>query len=64
MYVQAWLTIGLPPAQPAGDDELTVLVCVLLGWHAPHAEYVNDVHVAGGGGVYVQLWLRTGVPPV
>ena len=33
--------------QPAGKDEATVRVCVPLGWHAPHAEYVKLVHVVG-----------------
>ena len=33
--------------QPAGDEDATVLVCVLSGWHVPQAEYVNEVQVVG-----------------
>ena len=35
---------------PAGEDVSTVLVCVLVAWQAPHAEYVNALHVVGVGG--------------
>jgi len=37
-YVHPWLVTGDPPVQPDGDDVRTVRVCVLSGWHAPHAE--------------------------
>ncbi len=33
MYVQDWVKIGFPPAQPEGEAELTVLDWVLSGWH-------------------------------
>ena len=49
--------------QPAGDEVNTVLVCVLLAWQAPQAEYVNEVQVVTGG-TYVQACDRTGDPPV
>ena len=47
--------------QPAGDEVNTVLVCVLLAWQAPQAEYVNEVQVVTGG-TYVQDCVSTGVP--
>lgn len=50
MYVHDCMSTGVPPVQPAGDDDVTVRVCVPSGWHAPHVEYVNDVQVGGGGG--------------
>jgi hypothetical protein len=34
---------GVPPVQPAGDDDATVLVCVLSDWQAPQPEYMNEV---------------------
>ena len=40
---------GVPPVQPVGDDEATVLVCVPLDWQVPQAEYVNEVQVVTGG---------------
>jgi len=40
--VQACDSTGVPPVQPAGDAVNCVLVWVLLDWHAPQAEYVND----------------------
>jgi hypothetical protein len=45
---QDWLRTGDPPVQPGGDEEATVRVCVPLGWHAPQAEYVNELQVGGG----------------
>ena len=36
--VQLWVTTGLPPVQPDGDEETTVRVCVPFAWQAPHAE--------------------------
>ena len=48
-YVQACERTGVPPVQPAGDEETTVRVCVLFVWQAPHAEYVNDEQVVTGG---------------
>ena len=47
--MQACDRTGVPPVQPAGDDVATVLVCVLLDWQAPQAEYVNEVQVVTGG---------------
>jgi len=47
--VHACDTTGVPPVQPAGDDVSTVLVWVLFDWHAPHAEYVNELQVVTGG---------------
>ena len=35
--VQDWLRTGVPPVQPAGDEEMTVRVCVPLASHALHA---------------------------
>ena len=49
--------------QPEGNDVDTVLVCVLLDWQAPHAEYVKEVQVVTGG-TYVQACDKTGDPPV
>jgi hypothetical protein len=46
-YVQACDRTGVPPVQPDGEDVDTVLVCVLLDWQVPQAEYVNDVQVGG-----------------
>ena len=40
---------GAPPVQPEGDDVSTVLVCVLLDWQVPQAEYVNEVQVVADG---------------
>jgi hypothetical protein len=37
-------------------------VWVSFGWQGPQAEYVNEVHVAGGGPPTVQACERTGVP--
>ena len=45
--------------QPAGDDVDTVLVCVLLDWQAPQAEYVNEVQVDAQ-----DCDRAAGVPPV
>jgi hypothetical protein len=36
---------GVPPVQPVGDDDATVLVCVLSGWQAPQPEYMNETQV-------------------
>ena len=47
--MQACERTGVPPVQPAGDEDTTVRVCVLSAWQAPHAEYVNDVQVVTGG---------------
>jgi|ERR1039457_6202685 hypothetical protein len=38
-YVHDCDNMGVP-AQPAGLLDITVLVCVLFGWHADQAEYV------------------------
>ncbi len=59
-YVQVWDRTGVP-TQPAGDEAVTVLVCVPFDWQTPQAEYVNDVQVVTGG-TYVQGWDSTGVP--
>ncbi len=66
VYVQACVSTGVPPVQPDGDEVATVRACwpvegQVLG---VHALYVNEEQVAGGGGVYVQACVRTGVPPV
>jgi hypothetical protein len=53
--VQAWLNTGVPPVQPAGELEITVLVWVLFGWHAENAEYVNDVQATGAAGLLAEL---------
>jgi hypothetical protein len=37
--------------QLAGDDVAKVLVWFPVESHAPHAEYVNEVQVAGGADV-------------
>jgi hypothetical protein len=29
---------GEPPVQPAGEEEVTVRVCVSFDWQVPHAE--------------------------
>ena len=42
-------TTGVPPVQPAGDDDATVLVCVPSDWHVPQAVYVNELQVVTGG---------------
>jgi hypothetical protein len=34
---------------PEGDDDDTVLVCVLFDWQVPQAEYVNELQVVTGG---------------
>ena len=47
--MQDWESTGIPPVQPAGDEVATVLVCVLLDWQVPQAEYVNEVQVVTGG---------------
>ena len=47
--MQDCVRIGVPPVHPAGDDDVTVLVCVLFDWQAPQAEYVNEVQVVTGG---------------
>jgi len=47
--VQDWDRTGVPPVQPAGDDVATVLVWVLLDWHALQALYMNEVQVVTGG---------------
>ena len=47
--MQACVVTGEPPVQPDGDELATVRVCWLFDWQAPHAEYVNDVQVVGGG---------------
>jgi hypothetical protein len=47
--VHACERTGEPPVQPLGDDVATVRIWVPSGWQAPQAEYVNDVHVGGGG---------------
>jgi len=57
--VQDCDTTGVPPVQPEGDDVDTVLVCVLLDWQVPQAEYVKELQVDA------QDCDRTsGVPPV
>jgi hypothetical protein len=61
--VQAWLNTGVPPVHPAGELEATVLVWVPLDWQAPHAEYVKDEHVAGGGGAAGLLLASPGFVP-
>jgi hypothetical protein len=33
--VQAWLSTGAPPVQPAGDEVSTVRVWVLFDWQTP-----------------------------
>jgi hypothetical protein len=50
MYVHDWLVTGLPPVQPGGDALVTVRVCVPFDSHAPHAEYMKDVHDVGSSG--------------
>lgn len=60
-YVHDWERTGDPPVQPAGDEDVTVCVCVLLDWQLPHAEYVKDVQAVAGG-TYVQERVRMGVP--
>jgi hypothetical protein len=49
VYVHACDRTGDPPVQPEGDDVARVLVWVLVDWHAPQAEYVNEVQVVTGG---------------
>ena len=49
VYVQDCDRTGVPPVQPVGDEVSTVLLCVLLDWQAPQAEYVNEVQVVTGG---------------
>ena len=41
--------MGDPPAQPVGEEAVTVRVCVLFVWQLPHAEYVKDVQAVPGG---------------
>ena len=56
--VQLCVRTGVP-AQPAGDEEMTVRVCVPLEEQALHAEYVY----VQAGGVYVHACVVTGDPP-
>jgi hypothetical protein len=49
VYVQLCESTGEPPVQPLGDEAVSVRVCVPFDWHAPHAEYVNEVQVVTGG---------------
>jgi hypothetical protein len=48
--VQACVSSGVP-AQPAGDEDATVRVCVLVESQALHAEYV---YVQAVGGVLTE----------
>jgi len=57
--VQACERTGVP-AQPLGEEETTVRVCVPLVEQALHSEYVY----VQTGGVYVQACVTTGDPPV
>ena len=42
--VHDWVSIGVPPVQPEGEDVSTVRVWVPEE-HVPHVEYVKEVHV-------------------
>jgi hypothetical protein len=45
--VHDWVVIGLPPAQPFGEEDKTVLVCCPSTEQVDHAEYVQEVQVGG-----------------
>ena len=59
--MQDWVKTGLPPVQPDGELESTVLV-LILSMQALHFEYLKEVHSVAS--LVVQDWVKTGLPPV